>query len=233
MTFGPPFTSTPKREDESMPTQHEHKWRKILQKTTIEGRRKKSLASRKSHQAKENDRRSKLAKNNKRFTPDNAAEKRRKQAIESMKIYEQRRRRILIENNTVDNLTDRMDKLTISDQNQEFLPDGRLKLTKKQLISRDIKQNRIRKFYEDQQRRQGKNPISSTVAKEPEAGPSTVPPRIKKSVKFAKVNETVTYVPDVEEVKEKPVVTAKNFIRYTKEELMEMCPFGTYFFRRS
>lgn len=113
--------------------------------------------------------------------------------------------------------------IEINNQN-EYLPDGRLKLTKRQLQARKVKQARIRQYYENQQTHKKKsvsfrNPVA-TISQ------SYRIPRKYISNKPQKPVEKKEEVKNVDEL-----MPSKPFLRYTKDQLRELCPFGYYFFQ--
>lgn len=95
----PILTSTPNHQDETETTAlREKKWQSIIEKTEkFDNQRKQRFPPRKPFESKENRRRSNFKRGPKKYIETNnaLAEKRRKQAIESMQIAEQRRIRKL------------------------------------------------------------------------------------------------------------------------------------------
>lgn len=110
---------------------------------------KRPRSVKKNRPAKENLNRSKPRHSP---TKEDLAEKRREQAIEAMKIAEQRRIRLAAEDSTEDDSLElNMAKLNIS--GVEYLPDGRIKLTKQQLAQRREKRRRIQEHLAEQEKR--------------------------------------------------------------------------------
>lgn len=224
------YTSTPKQHEGEAETTalREKKWQNIIEKTEkFDNQRKQRFYPRKPFESKENRRRGNFKKGQKKYNdPSSAlAEKRRKQAIESMQIAEQRRIRKMKEKDEMDKLAEELEMMDISNSN-EFLPDGRLKLTKKQLHARELKQARIRQFYEDQIARKKKTvSFRSPVALNAQAYRSRrkiFPNKLQKPVQKKEVK--IVNENDVNMI-------SKPFIRYSKDQLREMCPFGYYFFK--
>lgn len=223
------YTSTPKHEDEAETTVlREKKWQNIMERAEkFDNQRKQRFYPRKPFESKENRRRGNFKRGPKKYNdPGTAlAEKRRKQAIESMQIAEQRRIRKMKEKDDMDKLAEELEMLDIS-SNNEYLPDGRLKLTKKQLHAREMKQSRIRQFYEDQLNRKKK-----TVSFRSPVDTNTQACHPKRKVFPNKPRKPALKKEEVKNVDENDVkMASKPFIRYSKIQLREMCPFGVYFF---
>lgn len=90
---------------------------------------------------------------------DDLSSKRRIQAIEAMQIAELRRRRTSDE----ENLAQEMENLNINAN--EYLPDGRLKLSRPQIIARNQKRKRIEQYMREQNaKKQGTKVIKRTVS---------------------------------------------------------------------
>lgn len=224
----PISTSTPKQQDETETTAlREKKWQNIIEKAEkFDNQRKQRNFPRKAFVSKENRHRGNFKRGQKKFSEQNnaLAEKRRKQAIESMQIAEQRRIRKMKEQNNIDKLAEELGMMEISNQN-EYLPDGRLKLTKRQLQARKVKQARIRQYYENQQTRRKKSvSFRSPVASTSQA--YRVPRKYTGTNKARKPFEKKEDVNNVDEM-----IPEKPFLRYTKDQLRELCPFGYYFFQ--
>jgi hypothetical protein len=96
------------------------------------------------------------------------AEKRRQTAIRAMQIAEQRRIR-MSSSEDESKLADDLAKINLNDNlnNNQFLPDGRLRLTKKQLIARRMKQKRIEKIYADQEKKKKQKAKKGIEKEEP------------------------------------------------------------------
>jgi len=215
MASGHIITSTPKVQDNNTTALRELRWN-IIEKVPLDSCRKKLPINRSL--AKENSHRTKQPKKILKFnsTANYIIKKRRKQAVESMRLAEQRRLRKLAQND-VDKLTEDMDKLNIgsSSNNSDYLPDGRLKLTKKQLIRRDLKQKRVRKYFNEQQSRKDSLSKHASIS-------------LNRSNDPHPKHENIVENPKIQ-VDNKP--TAKNIIRYSKLELLELCPYGVYCLR--
>lgn len=256
-------TSTPKPGIIDSTVLREKKWQNIVSsgekdelKSEIQEKKVKIRTDK--FKSKENRRRSPNRRNQPpRKGQDDFSSKRRKQAVEAMQIAEQRRRRMVEEEKLAENL----ENLNISAT--EYLPDGRLKLTRQQLIARNQKRKRIEHHLKEQEERkkhQAKNGSKKTVTfKKPETvwtpypNPSSTRPKAfqyptkvspvattstaaaeedKKQVKKADEKEnqqlpSTSAVPAGEEVKKETKKPA--IIRYTKDELRELNPYGYYY----
>ena len=87
-----------------------------------------------------------------------------------------------------------------------------------------MKQARIRQYYEDQLAKKKKsvsfrNPVTSNSRAY----------RVPRQAMINKPLKSVQKKEDVKEVDEE--MPSKPFLRYTKDQLREMCPFGYYFFQ--
>jgi hypothetical protein len=191
--------------------------------------------------------------NNAQKTRNFAEEKRRNQAIEAMKIAEQRRLRL---SSDEEQLAEGMANMSIRDQ---ILPDGRLKLSRKQLDARKNKRRRIEQALAEQRARKyyeatTKKPKKSVPFKVPPTS-DTPRPNFKRNAHINPFQYPKKLVPvnsgrpttsafaaaaAAEEEKkmeksiiaEEEVVDAKitpSIIRYTKDELRELNPLGYYF----
>lgn len=142
-------TSTPKASTASQKILRENFSNFSMINRENSGKFKHPRSVKKNRPAKENLNRSKLRQSP---TKEDFAEKRRMQAIEAMKIAEQRRIRLAQEESTEDeSLELNMAKLNIS--GVEYLPDGRIKLTKQQLAQRREKRHRIQEHLAEQEAR--------------------------------------------------------------------------------
>jgi hypothetical protein len=86
-------------------------------------------------------------------TKDELQEKHRLQAIEAMQLAEQRRLRLIQDdsNQDEDSLAEVMANVSIS--SVEYLPDGRIRLSRKELVARREKHRRIREAVAEQEAR--------------------------------------------------------------------------------
>lgn len=104
------------------------------------GKFKRPQSAKKNRPSKENSFRSKQRRSPEK---ENYMEKRRLQAIEAMKIAEQRRLRLhQEESNEDESLVESMANVSIS--SIEYLPDGRIRLSRKELNARREKHRRIK-----------------------------------------------------------------------------------------
>lgn len=173
----------------------------------------------------------------------NYLEKRRLQAVEAMKIAEQRRHRLAQGEPIDDSLSESMANMSIS--SIEYLPDGRLKLSPKELAVRREKHRRIRQFMAEQRLRKKQQRLVRTMR-----GPtykikthSWTPHSIFRRLYRLGIARNVFHndKPKFEGEGEKEVYQGtgddsdgsrefdSGIIRYTIEELRDMNPYGYYF----
>lgn len=93
----------------------------------------------------------KKARSKLNFGNENYLEKRRKKAVESMKIAEDRRHRLTKKEQEFGSPSENKENVPLN--RNEFLPDGRLRLNRKQLKIRSDKHRRINEFLADQKAR--------------------------------------------------------------------------------
>lgn len=240
-----PFvTSTPKPTTTTAfkPILREKQWN--LWNLSFADSDKKKIGYKSRVVSKENSHRSKQRPTKFNANPD-YLEKRRLQAVEAMKIAEQRRLRLIQQESPSSSMNDStlaesMANLSIVD----YLPDGRLKLTRKQLLLRQEKHRRIRRFMEEQEARKKKEEAAKKKRKSVSfkitkhawtprpcfRTSSRVHLYSKKDPKDEKTDEG----DDENKVEtanaETMTENAKPFvIRYTIDELREMNPLGYYF----
>lgn len=110
-----------------------------ISRITWTGDKKRRFSPKRSISTKEN--RSKLRSPRTRIAQNlDHLEKRRMQAVEAMKIAEQRRLRLLQQEELEDSmLTEMFNNLSINSSFGGYLSDGRLKLTRKQIMLREGK----------------------------------------------------------------------------------------------
>lgn len=245
-------TSTPKEKATSKTILREKQWNY----STIDRgncNHKKVRFGLEKKPSKENFHRSKPRQQHKINVQDNS-EKRRLLAIEAMKISEQRRLRLAKEDQSDEDstLAESMANLSIA-SSVEYLPDGRLKLTRKEIAARREKHRRIREFVAEQEARKkaeeekkeyekkARKPVTYKI-KEFAWTPRPVINRLFKTHHYARkcldmegtpVQKTpkpeaeAPMIKVEEEKQEKPKVP--DVIRYTTDEIREMNPFGYYF----
>lgn len=266
-------TSTPKDiEMEKKTILRDRKWNNIV------GNEEISKIEIDSAKFKENVRRKRSKKYNDHKYERNSGEgeassKRRNQAIEAMKIAEQRRLRQLslsLSSEEEEKLAEDFEKINLSTKN-EYLPDGRFKLTKKQLTARRLKRQRILKHLAEQEFRNKnkkqerksvsfREPLEWTPRPKFEIGvnPNVFrwPPKPIASTRLTKLASVPVASVEAffnekhEEFEEASIICDENeqqvevsimryvnsehvqdgkIIRYSKEQLREMNPYGIYF----
>jgi hypothetical protein len=151
-------------------------------------------------------------------------EKRRCQAIEAMQIAEQRRLRLLEqEKKDAEMISQKFEKMSLAhveDNCRDILPDGRLRLDKKRLIARRMKEKRIKMHLAEQERRKklerskrGRHLIQSPIYRVPQRSKSF---RVSRNlIRDYTASEKKT--------------NRRELIRYTKDELRALNPYGYYF----
>lgn len=242
-------TSTPKQEENDNTKLRKANWNRIVKKEFPEENVKIRTDKFKSkvYGQRRNRRLNFPSKKSERFESDNFEEKRRLQAIEAMKIAEQRRLRI---NGSLDDtLAEDFENLNISSVAPcEYLPDGRIKLTQKQLLARKLKRKRIEEHLAVQNAcKKGKLKRSNKTVRfidldtsihtfrpasfEPSTAHSAknpIPPTIfiqdeKLEDETRKDDDKTTKAENSEAKPGKPI------IRYTKDELRDLSHYGYYF----
>lgn len=198
---------------------------------------KRPRSVKKNRVAKEN-----FNRNNQRRSPEKEdySEKRRQQAIEAMKISEQRRLRLNQEVSTEEeSIVESMANVSVT--SVEYLPDGRYKLTRKELIARRDKQRRIMEFVAEQEARKkaqdSKNKRKCTF--KPRSFAWSPRPVFKSTLnrdvttKCCKRAQFVNEAPAIIKVEMKDGATQAStpaeVLRYAKDDLREMNPYGFYF----
>lgn len=241
-------TSTPKEKAISKTILREKPWNYTKIDRENCNRKKVRFGLEKKPSSKENFHRSKPRQQQKNNVQDNL-EKRRMLAIEAMKISEQRRLRLAKEDQSDEDstLAESMANLSIA-SSVEYLPDGRLKLTRKEINARREKHRRIREFLAEQEARKkaeeekkenekkARKPVTYKI-KEFAWTPRPVFTRLFKTHQYARkcLDMEGTPVQKVDapmiKVEEKKQETPKvpDVIRYTTDEIREMNPFGYYF----
>lgn len=223
------ITSTPKGATSSKVILREKQWNfpSIDRENCNQKRVRFSM---KNPSSKENFHRSKQQQ--KSNIQDNL-EKRRLLAIEAMKISEQRRLRLIQEDGTDEDstLVESMANLSIA-SSVDYLPDGRLKLTRKEITARREKHRRIREFLAEQEARK-KVEAEKKVIRKPvtfKIKPFAWTPRPLYTRHFKTHQYTrncVSKDAPSDEAEEKSKVPG--VIRYSTDEIREMNPFGYYF----
>jgi hypothetical protein len=167
MSAGRPIvTSTPNQGPSETTVLREKKWNKIFkggersafqeEKIKIRTDKFKSKENRRRHPPRANKQSSAVRNENDPMV------KRRNQAIEAMQIAELRRRRMADE----EKLAETFDKLKVVPS--EFLPDGRLRLSRQQLITRNLKRKRVEQQLREQAtRKEQANRKKNVTFKEP------------------------------------------------------------------
>lgn len=219
-------TSTPKQPQATETTVlREKKWNNIMNKQedeNVKQIKKKSFPKKNGGRSNGNFRRKKRNRSQVEEHDENIIEKRRQQAIEAMKIAEQRRLRLQMakneDKNDVDKLDESFQKIALEsncDTNNEYLPDGRLKLSKQQLMARRLKHERIKRHLIAQEAKKRESSLKFIC--KPSFSTSPVY-RIPLSYR-AREN---SYYPYAQKV-------SASIIRYSKDELRAMNPYGYYF----
>lgn len=252
-------TSTPVAQDSDQKVLRENFTNISTIKREIASGKFKPLRVMKNSSTKENFHRSRPRTSQKfNKTKESLMEKRRQQAVEAMKIAEQRRRRLHEDDET--SLCEDMTNVVISPV--KYLPDGRIQLTPKQLALRREKHRRIYAFLAEQEARkkaQAARRKKSQLVVFKTKPFSWVPRSIfsntrssvhlnrnikRKSLQFSpeRVEEeeeekgtptaAVTFVEKKDsatQVTPTSMPTDAKVIRYTADELRELSPYGYFF----
>lgn len=174
----------------------------------------------------------KIPQSRQRMKDDKKQAQRRQQALEAMQIHEQRRQRMTQEEALAEELSD----LTLKS------PEGRdAIMEKKRLEAKRLKEKRILAHLAEQEAR--KNQVAeSSVRNRSLSAPRMLPPKIistrpkpKFQAKPKKFIYSMPQLPKLPEVDE-PVDVAQaeparyqHCIRYTKDEIRSLNPYGFYF----
>lgn len=237
-------TSTPKQATSTESTiLREKHWQNIIEKqegTSNVKEIKKIVGPKRSVKFNDNHRRRfKRYRPKQQEEPENYSQKRRNQAVEAMKIAEQRRLRLSMSSEE-ENLVEQVSNLHLDTSRVEYLPDGRLKLSKKQLITRRMKLKRIREHLALQairKKNERKPPPPSVHRPNPVAWTPRPKFQIQSRTKIFRyasdwnASPKLPAVPELDEnaaAMEEPKIHP-NIIRYTKSELRELNPYGFYF----
>lgn len=229
-------TSTPKEAAASKTILREKQWNfSTIARDNCN--QKKVRFGMKIQSSKENFHRNKPRQQQKNTVHDNL-EKRRLLAIEAMKISEQRRLRLLKDDLTDDDstLTESMANLSMG-SSVEYLPDGRIKLSRKEIMARREKHRRIREHLAEQETRKKAEQKEKEKTRKPVTfkikqfawTPRPVFNRYFKTHQYARhsLNKEAPLLETDEKDQENPKHAA--VIRYTTDEIREMNPFGYYF----
>lgn len=183
---------------------------------------------------KENSNRSNQRRPRNHDINEDYMEKRRQQAIEAMKIAEQRRLRLAQEESTEDESIE-LSMANLSVTSVEYLPDGRLKLSRKELAARHDKHRRIQEQLAQQEARKKTEEMKKTARRlsykpktfpwTPRAVFKTAPTRHMANRECCKRAQKKT----VEMKDGETQVLEQDVLRYKKDELRDMNPYGFFF----